>query len=161
MTLRAIERADWPVVLALNEESVRELSPLDVERLEYILGCTHRAIVAEEHGEVAAFALAMAPACNYDSRNYAWFGERYERFLYLDRVAVASAHRRRGIAARIYEDMEAAARDFTRMVCDVNLEPRNDASLAFHIARGYREVGRLEHPGKLVALMCKELGAGT
>ena len=161
MRLRAIERADWPAVLALNEESVRELSPIDLARLEYVLGCAHRAIVAEREGEVTAFALAMAPASAYDSPNYAWFGERFERFLYLDRIAVACSHRRRGIGARIYDDMEGAAGEFGRVVCDVNLEPRNDASLAFHSARGYREIGRLEHPGKLVALMCKELGAGT
>ena len=161
MRLRAVAPADWPAVLALNEESVSELSPLDVERLRYLLGCTHRALVAEDDGELAAFALAIAPASDYDSRNYAWFGERFERFLYLDRIAVASAHRRRGIGARIYDEMERAAREFGRMVCDVNLEPRNDASLAFHHARGYREIGRLEHPAKVVVLMCKELGAGT
>jgi predicted GNAT superfamily acetyltransferase len=46
------------------------------------------------------------------------------------------------------------------MVCDVNIEPRNDASLAFHAARGYREVGRLAHGSvKAVALLSKELAA--
>src|SRR5579859_896746 len=159
MRLRAITRADWPAVLALNQASVGELSPLDAARLRYVLGCTHRALLAEDDGAIAAFALAMAPGSDYDSRNYAWFGERFERFLYLDRVAVDSARRRRGIGARIYDEIEDAAREFGRMVCDVNLEPRNDASLAFHAARGYREVGRLEHPGKVVALMCKELGS--
>jgi predicted GNAT superfamily acetyltransferase len=161
MRLRAIERTDWPAVLALNRESVSELSPLDLERLDYILGCTHRALVAEDEAEIAAFALAMAPGSAYDSRNYAWFGERFDRFLYLDRIAVDSSRRRRGIAARIYAEMEDAAREFGRMVCDVNLEPRNEASLAFHAARGYREVGRLEHPHKIVALMSKEIGAQT
>jgi predicted GNAT superfamily acetyltransferase len=123
-----------------------------------VLACAHRALLAEDHGDVAAFALAIAPGSPYDSRNYAWFGERFESFLYLDRIAVAAEHRRRGIGARIYDEMESAARGFARMVCDVNLEPRNVASLAFHSARGYQEIGRLAHPGKLVALMCKELG---
>jgi predicted GNAT superfamily acetyltransferase len=45
------------------------------------------------------------------------------------------------------------------MVCEVNLEPRNDVSLAFHAARGYVEVGQLAHgQEKLVALLSKELG---
>ena len=157
MRLRAIARADWPAVLALNEASVGELSPLDPERLRYVLGCAHRALVADDGEGVAAFALAMAPGSDYDSRNYAWFGERYESFLYLDRIAVDSTRRRSGIGAQIYDDMELAATAFGRMVCDVNVEPRNDASLAFHAARGYREVGLLEHPGKRVALFCKEI----
>jgi uncharacterized protein len=54
--------------------------------------------------------------------------------------------------------METAADSFDRMVCDVNTLPPNQASLAFHTARGYREVGRLTHgPEKIVALLSKEL----
>jgi uncharacterized protein len=157
MRARALERADWPAVLALNEASVKDLSPLDAERLRYVLSCSRRALVVEEQGVLAAFAVAMAPASAYDSRNYVWFGERFESFLYLDRIAVCAAYRRRGIGALIYDDMEATACELGRMVCEVNLEPRNDASLAFHNGRGYVELARLEHPEKLVALMCKEL----
>ncbi len=54
--------------------------------------------------------------------------------------------------------MEEAARPFGQMVCDVNVRPRNDASLGFHAARGYEDVGRLEHGEvKTVALMRKQL----
>jgi uncharacterized protein len=157
MLLRAIVRADWPAVLALNEASVSELSPLDERRLQYILSCSHRALVADERGVVTAFAVAIAPHAAYDSANYAWFGERFERFLYLDRIAVGAEHRRRGIGALLYDEMEEAAHEFGRMVCDVNVRPRNRASLAFHAGRGYVEIGRLEHPRKVVALMSKEL----
>jgi predicted GNAT superfamily acetyltransferase len=157
MLLRAMTHADWPAVLALNEASVSELSPLDEARLAFVLSCAHRALVAEERGETVAFALAMAPGSAYDSANYAWFAGYYERFLYLDRIAVDAAHRRRGIGALVYDEMEASAREFGRMVCDVNLDPPNAPSLAFHGGRGYEEVGRLKHPGRLVALMCVEL----
>jgi predicted GNAT superfamily acetyltransferase len=157
MRLRAIGRGDWPAVLGLNETSVNELSPLDDARLEFILSCSHRALVAEAEDGIAAFAVAMAPQSAYDSANYAWFEQRFKRFLYLDRIAVDAAHRRRGIAALMYDEIEDAAREFGRMVCDVNVEPRNDASLAFHAGRGYVEIDRLEHPTKIVALMCKEL----
>jgi uncharacterized protein len=158
MRLRPLARGDWPAVLALNQASVNELSDLSGERLEYVLSLAHRALVAQDGAEIVAFALAMAPHTDYDSRNYQWFGRRYERFLYLDRIAVDASRRRLGVGALLYEDMEHAARTFGRMVCDVNVEPRNDASLAFHAARGYREIDRLAHPGKVVALMCKELG---
>jgi len=160
MLVRELARADWPAVIALNEESVDQLSDLDAERLRYLLECAHRALVVEDAGAVVAFALAMAPGCDYDSINYRWFGERYERFLYLDRIAVDSSLRRRRIGARLYDEMEDAAREFERMVCEVNLEPANDASLAFHRARGYRELEQLRHPEKLVVLMTKELGGG-
>lgn len=162
MQVRELAPADWPTVLALNQASVRELSPMDEERLGFILALAHRALVAEDQDRVAAFAIAVAPGTAYDSANYRWFSERYERFLYLDRIAVAETHRRRGLGALLYEGMEDAALPFGRMVCDVNVRPRNDASLAFHAARGYEDVGRLQHGEvKTVALMSKELGGGA
>ena len=158
MSVRELERTDWPAVLTLNEASVRELSPIDEPRLQYILELAHAALVVEREGELAAFAIAIAPGAPYDSANYAWFAERYERFLYLDRIAVGAAHRRHGLGALLYDAMEEAARPFGQMVCDVNVKPRNDASLGFHAARGYEDVGRLEHGDvKTVALMRKQL----
>jgi predicted GNAT superfamily acetyltransferase len=157
MVVRELQRTDWPRVLDLNLRSERELSEVDEQRLEYILSFTHRSLVIESAGEVVGFALAMAPATAYDSRNYRWFDAHLERFLYLDRIAVAEQARRRGIGARLYDAMETTARSYGRMVCDVNLLPPNDVSLAFHAARGYREIGRLTHPEKVVALLSKEL----
>lgn len=159
--IREIERRDHPRVLELNQASVQELSPLDAPRLAYILALAHRSLVAsDEDGDVLAFALAIAPGTNYDSLNYSTLSEMFESFLYLDRIAVADSARRKGLGAALYDAMEATAAPFGRMVCDVNIEPRNDASLAFHAARGYREVGELAHGDvKTVALMSKELGA--
>jgi predicted GNAT superfamily acetyltransferase len=158
MKVRELARADWPTVLALNEASVRELSPLDEARLRYILELAQISLVAERDGEVAAFAIAIAPGTPYDSANYRWFAERYEHFLYLDRIAVGAAHRRHGLGALLYDAIEEAARPFGQMVCDVNVKPRNDASLGFHAARGYEDIGRLAHGEvKTVALMRKQL----
>lgn len=159
--IRELERRDHDRVLKLNQASVQELSPLDEPRLEYILALAHRSLVAASaDGDVIAFALAIAPGTDYDSLNYTTLGEMFESFLYLDRIAVADSARRKGLGAALYDAMEIAAAPFGRMVCDVNIEPRNDASLAFHAARGYREVGELAHGDvKTVALMSKELGA--
>jgi uncharacterized protein len=159
LKLRELTRADWPRVLVLNDASVQELSELDDERLRWILSLAHRSLVVEDDaGEVAAFAIAVASGTSYDSVNYAWFAERYESFLYLDRIAVSASMRRRGIATRLYDAMEAVAEPLGRMVCEVNVKPPNPASLAFHAARGYAEVGELRiGPEKLVRLLAKEL----
>lgn len=160
MTLRPATPADRPRLLELNAASVQELSPLDDERLRYILALAERCLVVEsDAGEVVGFAIAIAPGADYDSVNYDWFSTRFEHFLYLDRIAVSARCRRIGVGARLYDAMEQAAAAYGRMVCDVNTQPRNDASLAFHAARGYREVGELAHPaGKTVALLSKQLG---
>jgi predicted GNAT superfamily acetyltransferase len=159
MGLREVERADAPRLLALNEASVQELSELDEERLQYVLALAYRSLVVEHDGELVAFAIAVAPHTDYDSRNYRWFAERFEQFLYLDRIAVAASHRRHGFGALLYDAMEQSAGPQGRMVCDVNVEPPNEASLAFHEARGYRRLDLLKHAAKTVALLSKDLTA--
>jgi predicted GNAT superfamily acetyltransferase len=53
--------------------------------------------------------------------------------------------------------MERTAAGHGRMCLEVNLIPRNDASLAFHASRGYIELGRLGDDEHLVSLMEKPL----
>ncbi len=157
-TLRPLTAADQPAVLALNHRFVEVLSPLDAERLTWLVGLAHRADVLEVDGEVGGFVVTFGPGSDYDSENYRWFAERYGRdFYYLDRIVVAEHLRRRGLARLVYEAMEAEALAHGRMTLEVNVDPPNHGSLAFHASRGYAEVGRLGEPGHVVGLMVKEL----
>jgi predicted GNAT superfamily acetyltransferase len=81
LRLRELTPADRPRLLALNLASVRELSELDDQRLHWILSLAHRSLVVESEGEMVAFALAIAPGTVYDSENYRWFGDRFERMV--------------------------------------------------------------------------------
>ena len=51
--------------------------------------------------------------------------------------------RKRGLANRLYEDLfrNAAAAGHDLVVCEVNSDPPNPASDAFHAALGFVEVG--------------------
>jgi len=157
--LRAMTDADTYAVLSLNASNVDATSPLDLDRLAKIRSMAARADVVEVDGWIAAFAIVLPPDADYDSANFAWFRERYGHdFLYLDRVVVSSANRRTGIAGRIYDAAEADATTRGRLACEVNAEPPNDASLAFHASRGYVEAGRLTHDGgKVTAMLVKDL----
>ena len=159
MLLRAMTDADTYAVLSLNASNVDATSPLDLDRLAKIRSMAARADVVEVDGWIAAFAIVLPPDADYDSANFAWFRERYGHdFLYLDRVVVSSANRRTGIAGRIYDAAEADATTRGRLACEVNAEPPNDASLAFHASRGYVEAGRLTHDGgKVTAMLVKDL----
>jgi len=150
--------ADVSEVLALNEASVADLSPLDIPELTRLRRLARRDDVVEVNGQVAAFVLVFGPSADYDSANYRWFTERYADFGYLDRIVVGQQWRRRGLGRLIYDDVEKAAGSHGRLACEVNLEPPNHASLAFHAARGYVEVGRLRYDGgKVTAMLVKEL----
>ena len=93
---------DEPAILALNNEHAAELSWLEPERLSFLLG---EAFYARRVGALEAFIMTFDQDANYDSPNFLWFRERYQRFVYVDRVVVAGAARGRGHARRLYEDL--------------------------------------------------------
>jgi predicted GNAT superfamily acetyltransferase len=138
--IQPLDPAHAARVLALNNEHAEELSWLDAERLAELVG---RAFRARRIGVVDAFLLAFDQDADYDSPNFLWFRARYTRFVYVDRIAVASSARGRGHARRLYDDLfqHALRAGHERIVCEVNRDPPNPASDAFHAALGFSEVG--------------------
>jgi predicted GNAT superfamily acetyltransferase len=140
MALLPISPAIEPAVLALNNAHAAELSWLDDHRLAMLL---RQAFHARRIGAVDAFLLAFDESALYDSPNYLWFRRRYRRFVYVDRVVVAPAARGGGYARRLYADLfqRAGRAGHDLVVCEVNSDPPNPASDAFHAAQGFAEVG--------------------
>jgi uncharacterized protein len=145
--LRSVAAADisraeplGQALLALNNAHAQELSWLEPERLEYLVG---EAFLARRIGDLDAFMLAFDQDARYDSPNFLWFRARYPRFVYVDRIVVATSARGRGCARRLYHDLfeHAVRAGHDRVVCEVNLSPPNPESDAFHAALGFIEVG--------------------
>ena len=122
-----------------------------------LLGYADRAAVIEHEGEFAGFVITIRPATAYDSVNYRWFADSYDSFGYLDRIVLAPACRRLGLGGRVYDEIEHASAPLGRLALEVNIDPPNEPSLAFHRQRGYRQVGEQLANGHRVGLMIKEL----
>jgi len=159
LAISAVSPADEPAILALNNEHAAELSWLEPERLSYLVG---QAFYARRVGELEAFLMAFDQDAAYDSPNYLWFQERYTRFVYVDRIVVAGAARGRGHARRLYLDLfdHAARAGHGIVTCEVNAEPPNPTSDAFHAALGFSEVGEaVIHGGtKSVRYYARQIG---
>lgn len=154
--LRPIIPADFEAVLAWNEEHVELLAPMDKTRLIQLLAWCDSGSVITHDGHDVGFVLTFAAGSAYDSTNYRWFSERHDQFLYLDRIVIDPSVRRAGIASRVYDEIEQRARKLGPVLClEVNLDPPNEASLAFHQRRGFVEVGQQESGGHLVSLLEK------
>lgn len=160
LILRDVTQDDWPAILALNEESVHFLSPMDEVCLTQLAQAANYLRVIEQDDAIAAFLLGFCKGADYDSPNFLWFDARFDDFLYVDRVAVAEQFRGRKMADLLYEDFEDCARGFgiARITCEVNIEPPNPVSLRFHARRGFREVGRQPYgDAKIVSLLVRDL----
>ncbi len=159
VSIRDAVPADFPEILALNEEWEHFLSPASAARLEFLHAEAeyHRVVprTAEDPG-IDAFLLAFRENSRYDSPNYRWFVERYPAFLYVDRVVVSGRAQGRGLGSRLYDDLFAfaASTGVPRVVCEYDVEPMNEGSRRFHARYGFREVGRSTYsdPPKVVAM---------
>lgn len=173
VVIRAFRPDDLAAVHALNEAEVPAVGGESAEALAHIASQSCVALTVEvtkggdddDAGEdpvVAGFTFVLPPRVDYGSLNYAWFGERYDEFIYLDRVAVSPAFRRQGIGRLIYEEVgRRGAQEWPTarvLALEVNLEPRNDVSLAFHTSLGFVEVGqRTGDDDKVVSMLIKPL----
>lgn len=158
--IERIARGDEAAILALNNEHAAELSWLEAERLSFLLG---EAFYTRRIGDLEAFIMTFDQGANYDSPNFVWFRDCYERFIYVDRVVVAAHARGRGHARRLYQDLfeHAERAGHTLVTCEVNTDPPNPASDAFHAALGFAEVGdAVIHGGKkAVRYYARQIGA--
>ncbi|HEY3850912.1 MAG TPA: GNAT family N-acetyltransferase [Steroidobacteraceae bacterium] len=136
------ESMDENVMLALNNEHREETSELDATKLHALIAQGFH--VGLRNGGRDAFLIAFDQDAISASPNFQWFKSRYKRFVYIDRVIVAPDKRGRGLARGLYGDLFAAAAQAGHSLvgCEVNVEPPNPVSDAFHEALGFAEVGR-------------------
>lgn len=147
--IRSIVDGDLPRVLELNEANVPAVGSLDAKRLASIVSESPIALVVEVENMIAGFCLVLGMGASYNSTNYRWFGERYSDFMYLDRVAFDASQQGLGLGTLLYTEVERELQSFdgiNRLALEINVEPPNEQSLAFHARRGFVEVGQQDTP---------------
>ena len=156
--IRDAAPADLAAVLALNERCVPAMNSLSPDRMEWFLREAETFRVAVAGSSLAGFLICLAPQAPYRSPNFRWARRHCSDFLYIDRVAVSPAYRRWGLASRLYRDaVRQAGPRFTTMACEVNLRPRNEASIRFRRRLGFRAVGSQDHGYVEVRYMTRPL----
>lgn len=159
--VKTLGERDLAHLIALNNDHAVELSLVTADSFRALLAEAWLALAPPDN---AALLLVFDQDAAIKGPNFDWYKARHARFLYVDRVAVAPAARGRGVARRLYEAAFAAgaAAGFDLIGCEVNLEPPNPASDAFHASLGFGEVGRARLPsGKQVHYLTRRLGPGS
>lgn len=157
-TIAAQDMAVQAALRDLNNANTRETSFLaEADWRALVTGAFAATCIADG----AALLITFDQDADYHSPNFKWFQARRQRFVYVDRIVVSDRYRRRGLAALLYRDLfeRASAAGHDQVVCEVNLEPPNPGSDAFHEKMGFVEVGRaeLQPSGKWVRYYEKSL----
>ena len=163
-TIRNIEIADLARVLEINNANTPGVSELTFAELELDLHSSlHALAIDNEQGEVCAFCITFDPGAPDAGDNHRWFAERYESFVYLDRIAIDSNHQNHGLGALLYHAVEQhmlKSAEHSLLCCEVNLQPPNPGSLRFHQRIGFTEVGQHSpQQGYVVSLLLKDTTA--
>ncbi len=158
--VRDVREQELDSVLALNNAAGSSILALDHAAIQRHFDHAAYFRVAEVDGLLAGFLIAYTGDADYHSPNFQWFQQRYEDFLYIDRIVVASTRRGSGLGRVFYADVTSFAEvRVPWLACEVFLEPRNDVVVLFHGTYGFHEVGQQIMPnvGRRVSLLAKEL----
>jgi predicted GNAT superfamily acetyltransferase len=158
--VRSIAPSDLDRILAINEANVPEVGSVDAARMAFLLDASPIALAVEVGDTIVGFCLVMPSDVPYDSVNFRWFTERFDDFMYLDRVAFDAEAQGRGLGTLLYAEVARAMTELgaTRLALEVNADPPNEQSLAFHSRRGFVEVGQQDTPyGIRVSMQMRRL----
>lgn len=159
--IRPMVDEDLERVLQLNNDAVPAVNAHQAASLSALVTLAENAVVIEVDSVVAGFLLLLdGPGRPYDSMNYAWFSQRYERFFYVDRIVIGAAFRGQRLGRKLYEwAIETGSGTWPVLCAEVNIKPRNQVSLDFHDALDFKVVGEQDTEGgtKRVAMLCREL----
>ena len=159
---RAIVADDLVALAGLNDAAVPAVNALGLDGLAaHVPRCDVAVVVPDDDGSPLGFLLALAPGADYASENYRWFSAHRPGSLYVDRIVVAPHAHGRGIGRTLHDAVLDRARELglREVTCEVNLEPPNPGSLAFHDRLGFRSVGEQETTGGTVrvALLARDV----
>ena len=157
MYIRVLSQTDVQSIWAINEQGLPGTGQVSQQELSDLLKLSALSLGVFREGEVLGFVICLSPGTTYSSLNYAWFNNKYNDFIYVDRIAVSLDHRDKGIGSKLYEEVIAYSQDNrTPIAAEVNLNPPNPGSMRFHHRFEFEEVGVLHHKEKSVTMLLRE-----
>jgi predicted GNAT superfamily acetyltransferase len=157
MQSRPLLQQDALAVWGINEEGLPGTGKVTVEEISYLIEISNISIGIFDQDELVGFVICLSPNVDYGSLNYAWFNEKYDDFIYVDRIAVSINHRGLGIGSSIYQELfKISKQKRIPIAAEVNSVPPNPGSMRFHRRFKFLEVGTLKHDEKSVVMFLRK-----
>ena len=161
-SIRPLAVADRVALLRLNADNYPAVHTLDQTTLAHLLGFGgHHLVAVDPAGAVLGYLLSFPSVSDYDDTEISELRRLVpESFQYICQVVIAREHRGRCIGRAFYEAVaDTARRQGVRLLCcDVNTDPPNPGSLAFHRRLGFAEIGSgIASNGMAIAYLLRRL----
>tara|TARA_B100000579_G_scaffold379508_1_gene346877 strand:- start:49 stop:522 length:474 start_codon:yes stop_codon:yes gene_type:complete len=157
MEIRALQISDSSSIWEINEQGLPGTGKVSEQEILDLLNYSSFSIGLFDSNSLLGFVICLPPKTAYGSLNYLWFNERYDDFLYVDRIAVSTANRNQKIGSKLYQAViDAASKLGVPVTAEVNLRPPNPDSVRFHQRHGFTEIGQFEHGQKAVIMMLRQ-----
>ena len=141
--IRLLDENHLSQMYPINQSCLPWVGSLSPNSLNSLLHLAKLSLGAFYGDELIGFAICFEPGSAYASPNYRWFSERYERFLYVDRIAVQKRWRNQGVGKKIYAELDSIlSQNVVPILAEVLTNPKNEPSLHFHRQFGFAEVGQ-------------------
>lgn len=158
--LRNVKIDDLKDIIEINEESIPAVNTVSLMQFKsFLRDSIYFKVVTNRSQKICGFLLVLPSGLEYDSLNYKWFSSRYEKFAYIDRIAISKNWRNKGMGKSLYTDLENTLKDYNLIACEFNVIPLNQISKQFHESLNYENVGfqLTENGTKKVSLMTKKI----
>ena len=134
--------SDLNQILELNQKALPAVSNVNLKEMQHFLKIVDYFKTLKVNNKVAGFLIALTPGKDYNSVNYKWFENKYESFMYVDRIVVAPTYQGHGFGTAFYNDLSNFSKNIIpRITCEVNINPPNKESMLFHTKYGFKQVG--------------------
>ena len=147
---------DLPIILEMNDAALPAVSSVNLNEMTHFLNIADYFNTLKINNEIAGFLIALTPGKDYHSLNYKWFENKFNSFMYVDRIVITPEFQGRGFGHSFYQNLsKVTVGKEPRIACEVNIRPMNKVSILFHEKYGFRQVGTQKTEGgkKEVSLM--------
>lgn len=147
-------------IIRLSRTGVNTTSPLNEDSLVALLNvcCWFRVLSVDGH--IVGYACAMDRQAAYAGEAFHCFRARFrQNFLHIDQIVIAPEFHRQGFGRLLYDDIEHFARteDVGLLTCEVDRNPPDLLSHAFHLRQGFVELASFPARGIVVTLLAKQI----
>jgi len=158
MHTQQLTQSDVESIWLINEQGLPGTGKVTLQEISYLLELSTFSLGVFSNDELLGFVICLSPGTDYGSLNYAWFNTRYDEFIYVDRIAVSTGYRDRGIGSLLYKEVVSYSNQYSiPIVAEVNLNPPNPGSMRFHERFQFEEIGILEHEDKSVTMLLRKV----